>query len=690
MAFRHFHKHKKKYMIVASIATIFVMFTFSVTTAISAFTGSGGSPLGGTSWLRFQTTSGRTVEYNLSEWTRLKNEIIGLCNLVGPMAVAPVLPDSVGDAPLIHAICLAEAEEMGLHIPESVIDRSLANLYASFGRDGQSMSKRDFNRILSQVGLNQASFKERMREVMKASYYREAVEGSRVYDPQDIKRHFERENELISLEYVEFPFEDYAQTLRDDPASEEELKEYFLGLPANIVQGKFSRPERFDLELALLDYSDESFTLPEAALEDFEEPSDAELLAKYRREPNRYEASAGPVEEATDIPENSRAKILRDLQMKAALSKLREVFDAAVNPEENTGDSLDDIDELLGEEGEGGPRQVASEDGEGLSAEEKAAQDSAEFQRLVAEWGLRYERHNDLERQDLMTLDPPNDTTLPFVLGGLQPGEVRVVEAAGERQWGYLLRLVERKARAPKTFDEAKDDVLEHWVTEQAEVTAKEAADSFRNGIRDQAVAQLDAGQADFLAAARDEMNAEIDGSGLSQNEKEQRKDAVERDYFLNVSSLVRGKEDELFVKQATADGLERKTIENFRRDIGRTPTFYDRYEGAERFLMRLDTFGDTPQLLGFAAGEVSDVLLDSAGKTCYVARILSRTRPSMDDINQVDRSNAEANAQREVQTRLQIPYQNRFSMQNLAKMHKPELRILSEEEQAAAERQMQ
>lgn len=699
MAFRFFHKHSRKILIVATSAIIFTMVTFTIPQALEAFTGSAGGS-GAQTFLKFTTASGKPVEISRDDYFLMSLEVPGLVGLLYSAQIG--LPHGVigaKDLPVAHAILLAEAEEVGIEVPEAAVDAWYQGIVEWYGQvnQGRPVTVGDFDNLLRRANLTKQSLRVRLAEARKIDFYRSTLTGPSIVNPAHIERVFQVHNMLVSLDYLDFPVARYRELLEATPPSEEELSAYFANLSPAIVNSKFSTPERYRLDLALLSYDSMDWDqVPDALMADFVAPTDADLFQRFQGDPVRY-GTVENAESAADLTDEVRAKLDRDFRAKHLLTRMADryrEFVALQGADQPVDDS--DPDTSNGAQGGQDPDEAtdpaadpAAEEAAGATlgavddaaaqAARKAALEAAqlaEFERLCNVFGFEYQRSPETQRTELRNLDPPGDPTLQYLVVGLASGgEVQTVEAASERGVGYVVRLAEKKPFGTKSFEEARDDVLTHWLDETAKERAREAADEFRAAVRERAVAALPPERIAGVQADRAEKLAKIDAdTSLEENVKKARRDAIEREYFSHISGFLGTSEGPLFEEVAAAQGLELKKIDFFRRSIGQTPHFNSRFEGAERFLMRqYNRAGQTPMLLGYAKDMVGEVLVDFADGTAYIARITGQKPPAVDTMTPKDRNQAELESSRDVNSLQQeVPYYSPFSIEALIRINQP------------------
>ncbi len=677
-------------MIVASAAIIFSLFTFNISTALNNLFGTQ-RRAASSAFITFKTMTGNQARVGHEEWSRLYPEVFAFAQvpLLGQRFYSPNPPS---DAPMMHAILMAEADELGIETPPELYVRELKSfteILMMLSRAEEPLTVEGFKRyLMMQFGLSLSAFERRLKEALRIELYRQLIDGSdnRIPDPEGVFRLYAADSEQVALQYVEFPYLKFKEQIRSAPPSDEDLVKYFEEIEEGTVILKFSHPERatFDIAWINADTADLS-ALPQDALAAYQEPSPDELLSAWKTDFIRYGRIDPPPASGDALPQETRDRIVRDLKVKALLTAAREQFDAELK--KITSTSAPANEQSPPEDGSESP---ATEEPAEETAEQKAAkaeQIRAAFESTAARLGLTFHRHADVSRDQAPDLDPPKDRSLWFLQINLaETTGIQAVVPTRDRPIGYLLRLAERKPVTRKEFSEVREALLDHWVESKAGKVAEEAARAFRNQLRELVVGQS---PAPLFAMLDEEKAREIkkddDNSRLDAKAREEAKKEKEDRFFSLAASLVHPAEGQAFAKVAQENGLEVKRIEFFRRDVKKTPHFDSRFSGAQRFLMGQNGYPteDTPYLLGAAPQFVSDLLVDKEGEAIYVALVEGRKRPEIKDMQPRDRLDAQNLWLQRDRVRRASPFFNPFSMMNLKKRHDPRvLEITVKEEQ--------
>src|SRR5262245_52104021 len=172
MAFSHFHRHSKTYMLIFFVATLFSLFTFNVTSAIlqsfaSLFGGAHGSAM------RFTAVNGTVMGLTQDEIASAKGQVAAISRFNFDNGIAR----EARDAWIPHMMPLAEAHLAGIHIAHEVVDQQIESLkwrmqlQFQFSPDpalkGHVLTQAEFERTLANAGLNLDTLAMRIREALE-------------------------------------------------------------------------------------------------------------------------------------------------------------------------------------------------------------------------------------------------------------------------------------------------------------------------------------------------------------------------------------------------------------------------------------------------------------------------------------------------------------------------------------------
>lgn len=669
MAFSHFHRHSKAYMVVFFVATLFSLFTFNVTSAIlQSFTTFMGGHSGAA--MRFTTSAGTTVGYNPDQMRGEEQQIRGFVELLGSLGFQVGLARDARNAWLPHVILLAEADLLGIHIPDETVDRMLEfvkeRLQLRFGGDPRSpnqhqVTESEYAMILRRSGLTEPALKARLREWLKIDAYLRTMNGAEIQNPEDVVECFQEKNERVTLEYVACSYDHFKEELHKSPPSDADLETWFKALPAAVVNLKYMGEERFTLDLLTLDGDAfDPAKVDPALLDKVADPTDDEVLSEGRRDPIRYAGGKSP-EKAADVDAAGRAKIVNDRKLKVLVDKAKAEFEKGVN-------ELPPVDDKL------------PDDQKAAAAAERKTKERDLFAAVGKKYGFTLAHYDALTPKQIDELDPPKTSTLRALLNGVKvPTVVHSCSFLPSRdvKYAFMARVEEWKKAEPKSFADAKADALEQWIEEQSKQKAEQAAQAFLDAVVAQARTSVPAERLAAIDAARDKALKELEGEKeLTEEARKPRREEIHSKWIDNVQSAIGADVSKPFAEIAKAQGLEVVKIGPQRRSVSQSPWFKERFSGAERFLWGENSRGlefEGPKLLAFGQGMMSGVLVDEEDKLCCVARVVARERPQLAEMSPKDRDEAERENQRWMYERSRIPYANPFSYAALVARHRPE-----------------
>ncbi len=698
MAFAHFHRHKNKYLVISFVAMVFSLLAFNITSGLNDLA----ARLFGRSTGRLIfTTSGGT---NVS----IKDEEIGAATAELPGALTVFMQvggsdpyDGLGssDRAYAHMILLAEAEEMGI---APAADR-IAGMVEGFKQFIQqrnptrAVTVAEYQQILGQLRLSEARLMLRLGELCQVEAYVRAMKGGRVLDPQRLVQLAMPRASRVALDWVELSFATFKEALAAAPPADTDLETWFKGLAADVIEEKYTRAERFSLELLLVDTATWDPASVAADVVGRVELTDEELLAEGKRDPLRYFGDRAKVPaKSEDVTPEARAKILKDRQLKAVFERLRGDFDAAVA-------ALPAVPEAAAPEADEATRTAADE-ARKKALEERGVAESAEFAKVAARYGLVVTALADKEADELADLDPPKDSSLQFLVRGIAaPGgsgiRTQQVLPTGERVHGYVVRLsAAAKPTEAKPFAEVKEAALAQWIDEHAREKAEAKGKEFLAALLADGEKEASAEVLAAYRAERDRLAAEIAADkSLDDAARKLRLEGAgspAAQYTSWIAGHLGARYGANFRAVAAALGLEVKSGGPHRRDVASGWYYNDRFSGGERHLFRQNRFATSPQdnsaasLLSMGTGAVLDeVLVDDAGGACYVATVAARTLPTLADLTPKDRQQAERDLESEW-SRLDNPFmrrfnpvttpvcENPFAMAHLVRRHHPQVRV--------------
>lgn len=692
MAFAHFHRHRTKYLVLFLFGTLFSLLVFPITRGLNDLAA---GLFGRTSGhFVFTTTGGKEVSVEGEALQAASFELggaLGIFAQVGGLDPYASLEKSYRH--YAHLILLADAEELGIVAAPGRAAGMVAEFkqFLQQSNPTRQLTVSDYQRMLAQMNLTEERLLVRLGELCQVEAYARAMKGARVLDPVRLAQLAAPKATKVALDWVELSFDKFKEELRATPPADADLETWFKGLAADVIEEKYTRGERFSLDLVLVDAGSFDPAAVPAELVAKVELTDDEYLADGKRDPLRYFGDRAKVPaKAEDLTPEARARIQKDRQLKATFEKLRADFDVAVA-------ALPKLPDPPAPDADDAAKEAAK-----TALAERAVAEGAEFAKVVARYGFAVVTHADLEMKQLAELDPPKDSSLQFLARGIaQPGasgiRTQSVLPTGDRTFGYVVRLAAAtKPSEAKPFAEVKDAVLTQWIDEHAREKAQAKGEELLSQLRIEGEKLLAPEVLAAFQADRDRMTAEIEAN-KSLTDAEQKKaslDAVQREYVGWISGALGARYGARFREVAQGLGLVVKSAGPHRRDLSTSWYFNDRFSGAERFLFRQNRFATSAQdssaasLLAMGAGAVlQEVLVDEAGGACYVATVTSSTLPTVDDLTARDRQQAERDLESEW-SRTDNPFmrrfaqgttpacENPFAMVQIARRHHPRVRV--------------
>ena len=664
MAFQHFHRHSKTYMVIFFVATLFSLFTFNVTSAILSFFGQAMGSASGAA-MRFTTSDGRTVGLSQDEVRNEEVQVKGFTELLGSLGFQVSLAPQARDAWLPHVILLAESDLLGVQIPDDAVNRMLqfikeilAQSLAGDPRHPHTVTESEFAFILRQHGLTETSLFERLRQWLKIDAYLRSMNGIDIPNPVDVVECFQSKHERVTLEYVTCSFDHFKEELHKSPPSDADLETWFKALPPAVVNLKYMRDERFTIDLLTID--GDTFDASKVAAEilgTVPDPTDDEVLSEGRRDPMRYCGGKQP-EKVADIDAAGRAKITNDRKLKVVVDKAKAEFEKTVKELPPIDDKLPDDEKMK-------------------AAADRKNRERDAFAQVGKKYGFTAAHFDEQTPKQIEELDPPKTPTLRNLLDGVKlPTFAHACSFLPSRdvKYAFMARVDEWKKAEPKTFAEAKEAALEAWIDEQSKVKAEQAARAFLDAVVEKARAEVPAERLAAIDQARDDQQKAADADkDLSDDARKKRREEIHTRWLDNVQAAIGADVSKPFAEVAKAQGLEVAKIGPQRRSVRETPYFRDRFSGVERFLWMQNSTGfGAGALLAFGQGMMSGVLVDEEDKICCVARVVARERPKIEEMAPRDRDEAERDNRRWMMERNSVPYSNPYSYAAILARHHP------------------
>jgi hypothetical protein len=700
MAFAHFHRHKSKYLVISFVAMVFSLLAFNITSALNdlaarAFGRSTGRFV-------FTTSSGRSVS--------VEDDTLRLARAELPGALAVFIQvggsdpydgiDGGENRAYAHQILLAEAEEMGIAASAGRVAGMVEGFkqFIQQRNPTKAVKLDEYRRILGgELRLTEARLDLRLSELCQVEAYVRAMKGGRVHQPQRLVQLATPRATKVALDWIELPYAKFKDELAAAPPPDTELETWFKGLAADVIEEKYTRGERFSIEMALVETAAWDPASVATELVAKVELTDEEFLSEGKRDALRYFGDREKVPaKIEDVTPEARAAILKDRQLKAVFERLRGDFDAAVA-------ALAALPEPAAPEADEATR-TAAEEARNKALLERTAAETAEFAKVAARYGFAVNAFTDLESAALAELDPPKHSSLQFLVRGIAaPGasgiRTQLVLPNGDQKHGFVVRLADAtKKKEPKPFAEVRDAALAQWIEEHAREKAEAKGKEFLAAL----LAENEKAVASEVLAAyraeRDRLTAEInDDKSLDEEARKLRLEGAgspAAQYTGWIAGHLGARYGASFRPVAASLALEVRSSGPHRRDVSSSWYYNDRFSGGERHLFRQNRFAVSVQdasvasLLSMGTGAVLDeVLVDDANGACYVASVAARTLPTLADLTPKDRQQAERDLESEW-NRLDNPFmrrfnpvstpscENPFAMVHLARRHHPKLRI--------------
>jgi hypothetical protein len=695
------------------VATLFSLLTFSITGALTSVAGSLFGGTGG-KYFVFKTSDGKEVGVDAAEFSATTSDLPGALQVFYTATFSNPYPNLFDPNPRLnrrargdsrremvpneqdlaaaHTMLLAEARSHGIEVPPERV----AELFQRYRQIFADMVKRQAKRAATEeelaghlrydLKLTPESLQQRLGELFVVDAYVRTVSQPEVPDPVRLDQLFEQQCTKLSLEYVEFPFATYEAELRKTPPPDSELETKWKGLSESAIETAYTRSPRYAVDLVVVDADawDAASVPAAAAYQAPADPTDEDVIATCKGDPKRYTADGKPPAAIADLTAAERAKVKKDKVLGDVFQKLRAEFDASVA-------ALPALEEPKpGADGKVDPDAEAKAK---AAKSERIAKEKQLFADAAAKYGFTVTSQAEQDAEKLGEVDPPKDTRLQYTVEGLAAPtksglRTQQTMPEGDRKHAYVVRVADEPTLKRKmTFEEAKSKLLDEWVAEHGKKAALEKGEALRKAVLADAEKKV---PADVLAAMRKERDDRLAAADKVKGDADRQKrdkDFAEADYFHNVEAVVGSPFGARFGEIAKELGLETKKAGPQRRNVGSTPHFADLFQGAERFLFRLDSFGDQEgELLGYDVGAVSDVLEDETEKSAYVATVTSRELPKAEEMTPSDRLRIEGLERRErpdpqfamfgiAPDVKPPPYLDPFSMAQILRRHAPKIR---------------
>jgi hypothetical protein len=372
-----------------------------------------------------------------------------------------------------HLMLLEDARGAGIQVTNSEIGQALLEsfpegsltpeVYTSLWRDRLQFS-------------TARAFEEFFRERLMVQRWREALESdARVVDAEAIYSRWSLDNEQFDLDVL--VFEDAEPETIADPG-DETLLAWYDEMPEYLRERRFVDPATYDLAVAWVSLETDASMLPAERLASLDPVEDSEVQSRFDL------LKAGRFEGVEELDDATREVLRNELV-------LIELATAAHQ-------------EWVTE----GNKPV-----EGPVAEDYVAppRTAAEFVDFMAGWGLTADDPQGLMGPDeLEALPEVGSPNLAARLLNTKEGDSRYFRPYGDEDQAVILFVEGTEPETPLGFAEARDQVLDAWRGDPAQVAA--AANDFRQALRDRARLESEAADvlSEFEALATEAADARI------------------------------------------------------------------------------------------------------------------------------------------------------------------------------------
>ncbi|HVU27596.1 MAG TPA: peptidylprolyl isomerase [Verrucomicrobiae bacterium] len=208
----------------------------------------------------------------------------------------------------IRLMLAQKAETLGIHVSDDAVVNAATAILHSFGRNGQTVELSEFaQRVLKPQGLTLEDFENFVRlDLITEQMQRTMGLTGDLITPQEAATIYQRENQELSTEIVNFSASNYLSQVTATPAAVAQFYTNYLA--------EYRLPDRVQVnyvEFSLSNY------LAESKAEWAKTNLDEQVEAVYRQ----YGAQAFPEEKT---PEAAKAKIRETLIEQRALAKARD------------------------------------------------------------------------------------------------------------------------------------------------------------------------------------------------------------------------------------------------------------------------------------------------------------------------------------------------------------------------------
>lgn len=501
------------------------------------------------------------------------------------------------DAVWQHLMLVADARAAGLVVTDTEIGQGLRDSFP-----GQPVTAELYTQIWrNMLGFPSArAFDEFYREILLSQRWREALEAdARVVDANDVYQRWRVDNELFDLDVMLFP--DVEPESIADPG-DDVLTAWFDEMPVYLRERRFADPARYDLAVAWLPLDADTAGLPAERLADLPAIEDADIQLRF----DQQKATRFPDMEQLD--DDTREVLRRELTLiELVTAAHRDWVAAGQQP-------------AVGPDAEDGP----------------PARTIEEFTQTMGSWGLSLsDPQGELGPDELEALPEIGSPNLAARLINAKAGDVRYFRPFGEETRALVLFVQSVVPETPLGFAEAREQVLEAWRAEPAQVAA--AAQGFRDTLRERARAVPEAAAIvePLEQAARDEAQRRIDESVAAGEELDdlarqaivdEQLAAAQPDIASRLAEFEQRAWDELVGEALSSGGAsERLAMDAVPRSWRQKHTGPDVDRTTVEYFVK-----SNGRVFQLAENGITDVLRHVTGKQSVVVRVAARGFPEM------------------------------------------------------------
>ncbi len=494
---------------------VFILPTFAVTGAISAFFGFRGSSVGS-----YEVEPGDRVDVTSTEFQSVQRRI-------GYMYGAND-PDTVW----MHLVLLREAMNCEISVSdEEVAKQALESMGVT--------TSAEYRKRLAGRGLSPNEWEKTIREMLTIGRYQTLmVRAPRVLE-KDVLERYQSQNERREFKYVTFAAADYTSDFNPTDFKPEEVRT-FWNLPKNsAIRNKRRLPQRFDMKLvhAPFDGFDESQA---GDLAEGIEVTDDEIQAVYDDPENKERFSVKSEEDPADSSEEDgkdedehegddeapgeghegeedadehemkplsevRDSIEREIRLQKLMAKFRE---KAIEVQEK---ALAD-------------KQALSEWKEGESEGEKPVVKPLDLEALAGEYNFPCSPLKEKNADELAEYTTEEGATLSIFTAALQPRELSEVRTGSDGS--AFLSILERRINpAAPPWEDVESEARELLMKDKAFSRAVEEAENLQAVIRTSAEKALDGVMPEFI---REELKKKLEAEAEAKKKAEEAKKKAE------------------------------------------------------------------------------------------------------------------------------------------------------------------